>query len=459
MARIDRVRLAALVDDHQARSDRARLPLLPPPAAAQEPPGRRHADRGRPARASPASSTSCRASSSATRRSCAPTTSWPSSTCGRSSGSSRSSSTPTSPASTRCCASPTTSRACTASRTASACTTRRSPGDEQASSSAGSPRPSRRSPAARSRCGGATTRTATRSSTCSPCDAAIATFWTSAYPVHALQPLPGQVLLRAGLRAGLLPGRVGLGAGRGDVALRASRASSTRPGWPRSTAPTATRRSASSRGVDTERYHPPARKPSDGRRAGQGLLLRAPVAAAQRVRARAGRARQASRSATATASRSSRPARRGTRAPTGSSTGSTQPRRAAAREVADLYRSCDIGLVLHAHQAPELPAARVHGLRDGHRHQRQPGDRVAAAPRRERARGAARRVAGRRADRPRRRGPRAAPRGCRTTALAEVRAARWEDQLERVWGAITKRGEPFETVELTAARRSMAPRG
>jgi O-antigen biosynthesis protein len=47
------------------------------------------------------------------------------------------------------------------------------------------------------------------------------------------------------------------------------------------------------------------------------------------------------------------------------------------------------------------------------------------------------------------------------TALEEVSAGRWEDQLERVWGAMTKRGEPFELAEgaLTGARRSTAPRG
>lgn len=47
------------------------------------------------------------------------------------------------------------------------------------------------------------------------------------------------------------------------------------------------------------------------------------------------------------------------------------------------------------------------------------------------------------------------------TALAEVRAARWEDQLERVWGAVTKRGEAFEpgAADFRAARRPTAPRG
>jgi glycosyltransferase involved in cell wall biosynthesis len=47
------------------------------------------------------------------------------------------------------------------------------------------------------------------------------------------------------------------------------------------------------------------------------------------------------------------------------------------------------------------------------------------------------------------------------TGLADVRATRWDDELERVWGAITKRGEPFEAADgpLTAARRSTAPRG
>jgi glycosyltransferase involved in cell wall biosynthesis len=45
------------------------------------------------------------------------------------------------------------------------------------------------------------------------------------------------------------------------------------------------------------------------------------------------------------------------------------------------------------------------------------------------------------------------------TALAEVRGTTWEAQLERVWGAMTKRGEAFETVagELTGAPRSTAP--
>ena len=46
------------------------------------------------------------------------------------------------------------------------------------------------------------------------------------------------------------------------------------------------------------------------------------------------------------------------------------------------------------------------------------------------------------------------------TALAEVRSApRWEDQLERIWGAMTKRGEPFEAGPLTGVRRPTAPRG
>jgi O-antigen biosynthesis protein len=45
-----------------------------------------------------------------------------------------------------------------------------------------------------------------------------------------------------------------------------------------------------------------------------------------------------------------------------------------------------------------------------------------------------------------------------TTALARVRETRWDDQLERVWGAITKRGEPFARgeAELAPTRRSGA---
>jgi glycosyltransferase involved in cell wall biosynthesis len=48
--------------------------------------------------------------------------------------------------------------------------------------------------------------------------------------------------------------------------------------------------------------------------------------------------------------------------------------------------------------------------------------------------------------------------------LDQVRGVRWADQLERIWGALTKRGEQFTTEpelegSATAARRSAAPRG
>jgi glycosyltransferase involved in cell wall biosynthesis len=48
--------------------------------------------------------------------------------------------------------------------------------------------------------------------------------------------------------------------------------------------------------------------------------------------------------------------------------------------------------------------------------------------------------------------------------LEQVREVRWEDQLERAWGALTKRGERFTTerelvAPVTAAPRSAAPRG
>lgn len=47
------------------------------------------------------------------------------------------------------------------------------------------------------------------------------------------------------------------------------------------------------------------------------------------------------------------------------------------------------------------------------------------------------------------------------TALAEVRTTRWEEQLEGIWGAITKRGRPFTTAAevVTGAQRSTAPHG
>jgi glycosyltransferase involved in cell wall biosynthesis len=50
------------------------------------------------------------------------------------------------------------------------------------------------------------------------------------------------------------------------------------------------------------------------------------------------------------------------------------------------------------------------------------------------------------------------------TGLEEVRRVRWDDQFERIWGGLTKRGEQFTTTpELSAgatgARRSEAPRG
>ena len=276
----------------------------------------------------------------------------------------RCSSTPTSAASTRSCASRTTSRACTASRTASASTTRRSATTTSSSRASSSP-PSRRWPAREVTRGAATAR---RRSVRPPArvrrrDRDVLDV---RLPGAALQPLPRQVLLRPGLRAGVLPGRVGLGAGRGDVALRAARASSTRRAWPRSTARTAIRRSSFVPGVDTERYHPPARKPSARRRArcrssstggpsqprnafGLGL------SALGEVKEQLG-----DRVEIVCAGREWNP---GAYEMLGKLENlGVLP----LDEVAELYRSCDIGLVLHAHQAPELPAARVHGLRDGH---------------------------------------------------------------------------------------------
>jgi glycosyltransferase involved in cell wall biosynthesis len=46
-------------------------------------------------------------------------------------------------------------------------------------------------------------------------------------------------------------------------------------------------------------------------------------------------------------------------------------------------------------------------------------------------------------------------------AIEDVTAVAWDDQIERVWGAMTKRGEPFSDAPETptALPRSAAPRG
>ena len=138
------------------------------------------------------------------------------------------------------------------------------------------------------------------------------------------------------------PGRAGRWRRRPGTS--ASRASSTRRGWPTSTAHTGTPPCRSCPGWTpsaTTRRPQAVRR----RRAGQGLLLRAAVAAAQRVRARPVRARQGQ----GAARRPRRDRLRRRRLEPGRLQDARQarePRRAALEEVAELYRSCDIGLVL-----------------------------------------------------------------------------------------------------------------
>ena len=112
-------------------------------------------------------------------------------------------------------------------------------------------------------------------------------------------------------------------------------------------------------------------------------------------------------------------------------------------EVAALYRSCDVGIALHAHAPPLLPAARVHGERGGHGVQPQPPHGVAAAPRGERP--ARRPVPARVAEQVARlvEDPGLRER-LAVAGRAEVAGRSWEDELERVWGAMTKSGPRFE---------------
>ena len=112
-------------------------------------------------------------------------------------------------------------------------------------------------------------------------DAAIATFWTSAFPLLRLPEDEGQVLFRPGLRAPLLCRQLGVGAGRADVPLRLPR--DRQHPWPVRRLP---RIRQLGRGVHARgrpRSLSPAGEAAAGG-AGSDLLLRAPQEPAKCVR-------------------------------------------------------------------------------------------------------------------------------------------------------------------------------
>ena len=237
------------------------------------------------------------------------------------------SSTPTSLASTRSCASRTTSPASTASSTASASTTRRS---RHRQAHRGADR--RRLPCARGRRGDAWRRATTGGDPFAhlrPCDAAIATFWTSRLPGAALQPLPRQVLLRAGLRARLLPGGLGW-------ALAEETWHFGFPGIVNTPGLADVYRSYGNPAVsfvprvDTERYHPPAPSRPPTARPLKVFFYGRPTQPRNAFGLGLAALAQASRTASATASRSSRAGATGIPGAYGVLGADREPRRAAA---------------------------------------------------------------------------------------------------------------------------------
>ena len=442
MARIDAERLRYWRAIAKLGPDRDRLPLLPR-AGGGATAGRSTRCPRATARALRARSTSGPASSSATPRSSAATSEPTSST-------SRSIQWfvpwfhhACSAASTRSCASPTTSRACTAWRTGSASTTRRG-AETTGHRTARSARPSRRWRRPRSRLAARRAGGAIRSGTCAAADAAVATLWTSAYPVMRFNRDEGQVLLRAGLRAGLLPGGSAARWPRRPTAS-ASRDRQHARAWPRSTAPTATRRRRSCPAVDTERYHPPPRRPDDGAPV-RVFFYGRPSPAAQRVRPGPCRARRGQGALRRPGG--DRLRRRGLESrPVRGARRDREPRRLPLeRSPPSIARatsgssSCSPSIRPTSRSSSWPPAWSPSRTRT-------PPPRGSCATRRTRSsrrrcrRWWPSRSAGRR-------GPELRER-LAATALAEVRAIRWEDQIERVWGAITKRGR--------AVRRASGP--
>ena len=205
-----------------------------------------------------------------------------------------------------------------------------------------------------------------------PCDAAIATLWSSAYPILRMRQARAKFYFVQDNEPQFYAGRLGVGAGRGDLPLRAagdrqhararrglSRPTATRPcrSCPRSTCSATTRR--------------------------RSRATRAPRCACSSTR---GRARRATRSGSAsrrwpTLKRGSRRARRDHLRRRELEPGAVrphrpdpQPRRARlARRGRGAVSQLRHRAGVHAHQAPELSAVRVHGLRDGDRLEHQPG--------------------------------------------------------------------------------------
>jgi glycosyltransferase involved in cell wall biosynthesis len=288
------------------------------------------------------------------------------------------------------------------------------------------------------------------------CDVAMATFWTSAYPALRFNRCRAKFFFVQDFEPAFYP------AGSG-WALAEETWHFGFPGLVNTPGLAEVYRSYGNPaisfipGVDTERFHPPARKPSDdgapvriffyGRPKQPRNAFGLGLAALSAVKARYGE-----RVEIVSAGASWHPGAFGIH------DRMTNLGVLPLEEVADLYRTCDVGLVFMltkhpSYQPLEFMASGMVTVTNANpatawllRHD----ENALVAP------AAASLVAeqiGRAIE------DRELRRRLSETALAEVRAMGWDDQLERVWGAITKRGEPFETLEVTTARRSMAPRG
>ena len=188
-------------------------------------------------------------------------------------------------------------------------------------------------------------RPPTRPELLPPADAAIATLWSSAYPLLHMPQGAGQVLLRPGQRAAVLSGRLRLGDGRGDLPLRVSRdRQHARAGRGVSLV-------RQPGGVVRARRRSRALPPADAAARPRGAPVRVffygrPKTPRNSFGLGLAALRRTQAPTTAIASRSSAPARTGARR----SSGCTGKIRnlgvlGSLDEVAALYRSCDIGLV------------------------------------------------------------------------------------------------------------------
>ena len=288
-----------------------------------------------------------------------------------------------------------------------------------------------------------------------PCDVAIATFWTSAYPVMRFDRCRAKFYFVQDFEPAFYP------AGSG-WALAEETWHFDLPGIVNTPGLADVYRSYGNPAVsfvprvDTGRYHPPARKPSDdggpvriffyGRPTQPRNAFGLGLASLAKVKSRYG-----DRIELVSAGADWHPGAYGL------ADRMTNLGVLPLEKVADLYRSCDIGLVFMltkhpSYQPLEFMASGMVTVTNANpatawllRHDE---NALVAPP-------AASLVAeqiGRAVDDPELR------RRLAETALAEVRAGGWEDQIERVWAAITKRGEPFERAGITGARRSTAPR-